>query len=295
MKPLLQLTATAVLVFYCTTLRAQVENNTAKRSYTDSLQQPVLQKTTLTVFAGAVFAPVLHYFGRTDNEKSNAVLPTVLLQFDSAHVYVSGTAVLLNNKIQSFDYAGTVAEAGYKFGKQKGLGGNVYVNKFFYNTTQLPQNALKAQTGLNLSYLDKIINITASGSAAFSDKTDFFASAGLNKNFRWRKNKQVFVVIPTVLVNAGTQNFTHAYYKGLETPGVDWSEDYVAARSKEFNTLSYEFSVPLVYAIKHFYFIVTPTYVVPDHVIGIPSHPELTQKAGNIFFANVTALFSFKK
>src|SRR5882757_949537 len=95
--------------------------------------QPVIEKTAATFFAGVVFASHLHYYGRTDSLKSNALLPTVLVQFDSAHVYVSGTGVFLNNKQQTMEYAGTVAEAGYKFGKLKGIAGNIYVNKFFYN------------------------------------------------------------------------------------------------------------------------------------------------------------------
>jgi hypothetical protein len=245
--------------------------------------QPVVQKTAVTFFAGAIYSSRLHYYGRTDNEKSSALLPTLMLQFDSAHIYVSGTAVLLNNKEQTMDYAGTVAEVGYKFGKLKGLNGNVYVNKFFYNTTQLPQSALKAQVGTNLSHLNKIINVTASASAAFSDKTDFFTSAGLNKNFKWKKDKAVFVVTPTFLLNVGSQNYT-------QLKDVNTNQN-----SKRFSILSYEINMPLIYARKHLYFIVTPSYVIPENLITVPGHPELSEMGSNLFFANVTVLYSFKK
>jgi len=243
---------------------------------------PVVEKTTATFFAGAIFSSRLHYYGRTDDLKSSALLPTLLVQFDSAHLYISGTAVLLNNKQQTLDYAGTVAEAGYKFGKQKGIAGNAYVNKFFYNTQQLPQSALKAQTGLNLSHLNKIINITATGSVAFSDKTDFFSSAGVNKNFKWRKDKAVFVITPTALINAGSQNFTQL-------------KNMAPENSTRFSVLSYEFNIPLIYARKHVYFIVTPSYVIPQNLVTIPGHPELSEKGENLFYANATLLFSFKK
>jgi hypothetical protein len=289
MKPLILLICLAFFIPYAGFSQTQPQTTT-----TQPVVQPVIEKTTATFFAGAVFASRLHYYGRTDSLKSSALLPTVLIQFDSAHLYISGTAVFLNNKEQSMDYAGTVAEAGYKFGKAKGIAGNVYVNKFFYNTGQLPQSALKAQTGINLSHLNKIINITASGSAAFSDKTDFFSSAGLNKNFKWRKGQNVFVVTPTFVLNAGSQKFVTSKNKS-NIPGIPLPGQEVIESSERFSILSYEMSVPLIYARKHVYFIVTPSYVVPENVVTVTNHPELSEKAANLFYTNVTVLFSFKK
>lgn len=255
--------------------------------------QPPAAKTTVTFFGGAVFASRLHYYGRTDSLTSSALLPTILIQLDSVGLYASGTSVLLNNKLQTLDYAGTIAELGYKFGKPgKGLGGNVYANKFFYNTTQLPQSALKAQTGLNLMHSNKIVNVTATGSAAFSDKTDFFASAGLNKNFKWVKGKNVFVVTPTFVANAGSQNFISSNYKST-LPGLPGQE--VIESSNRFNILSYEASIPLIYARKHIFFIVTPSYVIPENVVKVNNHPELSENAKNLFYTNITLLYSFKK
>jgi hypothetical protein len=257
--------------------------------------KPIIKKTVATIFAGAVFAPRLHYYGRTDDLNSNAVLPTVLLQFDSAGIYASGTAVFLNNRLQTMEYAGTIAELGFKFGKKPtGFTGNIYGNKFFYNTTQLPQSALKGQVGTNITYQTKPINITASGSAAFSNRTDFFASGGLNHSFRWIKGKSIFVITPTATANAGSQNFTTTYYKENTVPGVPWPQEEVMENSQRFKLLSYEFSAPVIFARKNFYFIATPTYVIPDNVITIPGHPELSEKADNLFFVNLTALVSIK-
>jgi hypothetical protein len=284
MKPFLLLTLLVVSI----TVNAQ----------TDTLPPaaPVVKpvkKTISTILAGAVFAPRLHYYGRTDSLKSSALLPTLLIQFDSIGIYASGTSVFLNNRIQSMEYAGTIAELGYKFGKYKGLTGNVYVSKFFYNTTQLPQSALKAQAGTNLAYLTKPVNITLTGSAAFSDKTDFFASGGLNHNFKWIKGKSVLVITPTAVANAGSQNFTNTYYK-QNIPGLHLPPQEVTENSKRFTLLSYDFSLPVVYAYKGLFLIATPTYVVPDNVIKVPNHPELSETASNLFFVNLTALYSFR-
>ena len=251
------------------------------------------KKTISTILAGAVFAPRLHYYGRTDSLKSSALLPVVLIQFDSVGIYASGTSVFLNNRIQQFEYAGTIAELGYKFGKPMRFSGNIYANKFFYNTTQLPQSALKAQVGTNLAYHTRPVNVTITGSAAFADRTDFFASGGLNHNFTWRKGKSVLVITPTAVANAGSQNFTNTYYK-QNIPGLPLPPQEVTESSKRFTFLSYDFSLPLVYAYKGLFLIVTPTYVVPDNVIKVANHPELSETASNLFFVNLTALYSFK-
>lgn len=254
-----------------------------------------IKKTIATVFAGAVFAPRLHYYGRTDNQKSNALLPTVLVQFDSIGLYASGTSVLLSNKIQSLDYAGTIAELGLRFGKSTGITGNIYGNKFVYNTTQLPQSVLKEQVGLNLNYLSKVINITSGGSAAFSDnRTDFFTTGGLNKNFTILNGKSVFVITPSAVINAGSQNFTSAYYKQNTVAGIPVNNTLVMQRGRRFNILSYEFSTPVIWAYKNLFLIATPTFVMPESIINMPNFPQYSENAQNLFFVNVTALYSLK-
>ncbi len=253
------------------------------------------KKTVASILAGAVFAPRLHYYGRTDDLKSNALLPTVLIQFDSTGLYGSATSVLLNNKVQSLNYAGTIAEAGYRFGKQKGFAGNIFGNKFFYNTTQLPQSALKEQAGINLNYLNKTINVTTAGSAAFSNsRTDFFTSAGLNRNFKWKKGKSIFILTPTAVVNAGSQNFTSAYYKQNTLASIPLNNTLVTENSRRFNILSYEFSTPFIWAHKKLFIIATPNYVIPESVITIQGFPELSENVQKLFFINLTALYSIK-
>ncbi len=242
------------------------------------------KKTTFTFLGGAIFAPVLHYYGRTDSLKSNALLPTVYLQFDSLHFYVSATSVFLSDKTQTLTYAGTITEAGYKFGQKiKGFGGSIYANKFFYNTTQLPQSAFQEQAGLNLYYLDKFINFTASGDVAFSkENPDAFASVGINHIFKKSKGKNIYLATPTFIANAGTQNFTNIL-----------SGTYQNA--SRFTMLDYELSVPLMYVRnKHLFIMVTPTYVLPVNIVTVPGHPEISETAGNIFFANFTVLYQFK-
>ncbi len=269
-----------------------VTNNETKIS----VQQTPVPKTTATFIGGAVYAPRLHYFGRTDSLKSTALLPTLTIQFDSIGIYGSGTSVFLNNTIQSFKYAGTIVEAGYRFGKQKGLTGNIYGNKFFYNTTQLPQSAFKEQVGLNLNYLMKPINITATGSSAFSkERTDYFASAGINKVFKKVVKKAIILITPTYVLNAGSQNFSSIKTRTGVLGGVTGMQQQTIENNKRFKILSHEISLPLIYARKHIFFILTPTFVAPQNIVVVANRPDLSEYAKNLFYANATVLFSFKK
>ncbi len=253
-------------------------------------------KTTATFLGGLVFAPRLHYFGRTDSLKSNALLPTFTFQFDSVGLYGSGTAVFLSNTKQSFQYAGTIIEAGYRFGKQKGLTGNIYGNKFFYNTTQLPQAAFQEQLGANFNYLMKPFNISATGSTAFSkERSDFFASFGVNKYFTKKLKNGVFLISPTYVLNAGSQNFTNVHSSGSLTGNVPGMNQQTVEKNRSFKILSHEISIPLIYARKHIYFILTPSYVLPQNIITIPKRSDLSEYAQNLFYVNATVLFSFKK
>lgn len=251
-------------------------------------------KTKATIFAGVSFIPNLHYFGRTDSLKSSALTPSILIQFDSSGLYLSGAAVLLNNSSQSLQYAATVTEAGYKFGKKKGITGSIYANKFFYQSKELVQSALHEQAGLNLSYLNKIVNINSTAVAAFSGNTDFFASAGLDHAFKISKGKSVFVITPTVVANAGTQNFTHTYYKKNNFLIVPVADQQVTENSRQFNMLSYEMSVPAVWAINHFFIVATPGYVMPQNIITVSGRPDISERAGNLFYTNITLLYSLK-
>src|SRR6476661_2678734 len=72
----------------------------------------------------------LNYYGRTDSLKSTGVFPLAELWF-TPQFYINAAPVFVNNKIQSFEYAGTVATAGYQNMTEKWLT-HLYVLKPFY-------------------------------------------------------------------------------------------------------------------------------------------------------------------
>src|SRR5688572_29482319 len=148
----------------------------------------------------------LNYFGRVDSLHSSGFFPLAELWF-SESFYINAAPVFINNSAASFQYAGTVTSAGYQFNANNKWLGNIYVIKSFYQeSSDLAQSALNAQTGMTLTWLNKILNITGGADAKFSGKTDFGVIAGLDHIFRHQINdRSVLVINPSVYVNAGTQ------------------------------------------------------------------------------------------
>lgn len=195
----------------------------------------------------------LTYYGRTDSLKSSGFFPMAELWF-TPKFYVNAAPVFVNNATQHFDYAGTVTTLGYQSITRKWITG-VYLSKPFYkSSSELVQSALKAQSGAAVSFLNKYINLNAGGDVKFSDRTDYGASAGVDHLLRI-ENKDVCVLVfdPSVYLYAGTQNFQRSYSKKRsgETPLLPaTSEQLATGQTTRFNVLSYEASMPVVYAKK---------------------------------------------
>ncbi len=120
---------------------------------------------------GLIYAPVLHYYGRTDSLQSSALLPTIYIVFDSVGLYVKLPPVFFISDKNANTYLCRLLLPKQVINLAKKvkrvLAGMFMRINFFYNTIQLPQSALKEQAGTNLYYLSKYINFSGSGSLAF--------------------------------------------------------------------------------------------------------------------------------
>jgi hypothetical protein len=236
----------------------------------------------------------LNYYGRTDSLRSSAVFPSAELWF-TKDVYVSASPVFVNNAVQSFEYAGTVASLGYLHTTDKWIT-NLYLLKPFYKqSSELVQSALKAQTGLSFSRLSKILNVTVGGDLKYSDKIDFGITAGVDHLIRKQlKDNSVLVIDPSFYAYAGTQNFTNTYYKKksglLLFPG---STEQVNESVTKFNVLAYEFSVPVVYAKGKWMVLATPSYILPQNLIKVAGRPDLSERGKNMFYATAGLKYTF--
>ena len=237
----------------------------------------------------------LNYFGRIDSLHSSGFFPLAEIWFNESF-YMNAAPVFVNNSAASFQYAGTITSAGYQFKSKNKWLGNIYVLKPFYReSSELVQSALKAQTGMTLTWLNKFLNITGGADAKFSDKTDYGVTGGLDHILRYQLNdKTVLVIDPSAYINAGTQQFTKSYLKRttgfLFFPG---SEQVVTESAQKFNILSYEFSAPVILAINKFQLLFTPAYVIPQNLLTVEGRPDLSEKGEKMFYATFGAKMSF--
>jgi hypothetical protein len=243
---------------------------------------------------GAFYNTGLNYYGRTDSLRSSGFFPVAELWLNE-NFYLNAAPVFVNNSLSSFDYAGTVATVGYRFTNQENkFGGNInFVKPFYEPGSKLVQSALKAQFASSFTWLSKGINITAGGDVKFSDNIDYGATAGIDHIFRKQfPDNSVLVFDPCAYINAGTQQFTKTYYKKssfIFFPGV---EQTVTENVKKFNVLSYEFSMPVVYATGKFQLIAIPAYVIPQNLITVPDRPDLSERGKEMFYATIGAKLS---
>lgn len=252
------------------------------------------EKQKLKFKIGINFNSSLNYYGRTDSLKSTGVFPLAELWL-SKDVYINAAPVFVNNAVQSMEYAGTVTSLGYLHVTDKWIS-NLYVLKPFYKqSSQLVQSALKAQTGVSFSRLNKVLNFSFGGDMKFSDKTDFGATAGLDHLIRNElKSNSVLVIDPSFYAYAGTQNFTNTYYK--KQPGfllLPGNTEQVNKSVTRFNILAYEFSVPVVYAKGNWMALLTPSYILPQNLITISNRPDLSERGENMFYATIGMKYSF--
>ena len=237
----------------------------------------------------------LNYYGRIDSLHSSGFFPLAELWFNESF-YINAAPVFVNNSAASLQYAGTITSAGYQFKSKNKWLGTIYVLKPFYReSSELVQSALKAQTGMTLTWLNKFLNITGGADAKFSDKTDYGVTGGLDHILRYQLNdKTVLVIDPSAYVNAGTQQFTQSYLKRttgfLFFPG---SEQVATESAQKFNVLSYEFSAPVILAINKFQLLFTPAYVIPQNLLTVEGRPDLSEKGEKMFYATFGAKMSF--
>ena len=237
----------------------------------------------------------LNYFGRTDSLKSSGFFPMAELWI-TPKFYINAAPIFVNNSLQKFEYAGSVATIGYQNVSDKWITGIYILKPFYKESSELVQSALKAQGGINLTYRNNILNLNAGGDVKFSDKTDFGLTGGVDHIVRIQnKDNSVVVIDPAFYAYAGTQNFQRTYYKKnnsgfLLFPGNNQS---VTEEVSRFNVLAYELTMPVIYAKGKWMLLATPSYILPQNLITVPNRPDLSERGENMFYATLTAKYTF--
>ena len=236
----------------------------------------------------------LNYYGRTDSLRSSGVFPVAELWL-TKDFYINAAPVFVNNKLSSFDYAGTITTIGYQHTSDK-LISNIYVLKPFYKqSSQLVQSALKAQSGISFAFLNKALNLTAGADAKLSDKTDIGATGGVDHIFKiTNADNSAFVIDPSFYAYAGTQQFTNTYYKKKSSFLLFPVNDQQVTESvNKFNILAYEASVPVVFVKGNMLVSLTPSYIMPQNLITVPNRPDLSERGKDMFYTTIGVKYTF--
>lgn len=243
---------------------------------------------------GTYYNSNLNYYGRTDSLRSSGFFPMAELWLNKKF-YINAAPVFTHNSMAGFQYAGTVATAGYAYNNGKSAGHIYFAKPIYKDNSQLVQSALKAQAAANFTWLNKIINITGGADIKFSGNTDYGATVGLDHIFRkvFPKNA-VLIIDPSLYLNAGTQQFSSTRYeKSNSLPLFPATDQLITEEVKKFNILSYELSVPIIYSKGKWMLLATPSYVIPQNLITIENRPDLSERGNKIFYITIGGKISF--
>lgn len=286
-KRLSILFAFVFLLFKSATVKAQqeVEAITEKKSYF---------KVSADYLSNSV------YYGRRDSLR----LPYLSATFSYHHksgVYADVSLSYLASKDQSQLDATTIT-AGYSFhDRNEKLYGDVYAYKSFNNSASYSvKSDINAGAGSYISYDAGPATIAAGANVAFSTKTDISLNLGLSHTFEFGNNSN-WSVVPSAVVNAGTQNFYESYYanrkysikrrrRGSATAPVN-----VSVIKKDFSVLDYELSSPLYYDDNKWGLFFTPTYAIPVNPVqfSINGVPFKTEALKSSLYVEVGAYVKF--
>lgn len=252
-----------------------------------SAQNDTSQPRKNVLTAGVNYQSKLHFYGRTDSLQSAGSFPTLGFELKQGF-YANSSFVFVNNAVTSAAYTGAIVEGGFKFPTSKNFSGNVFYTQFLYReNSQLVQSALKSQTGINLGYNNKIVNVNAGADARFSDKTDIGLTAGLEHLFIYLLpgTKNALAVNPSFYTYAGTQNFTPSYSKRQQLLGlINAPAQQRTELLADLNILAYEMSVPVVFVVGKFNASLTASYVLPQNLIAVANRPDLSERGNNMLY-----------
>ena len=253
-------------------------------------QETNSKETKKNEFSASVnYQSALHYFGRTDSLKSSGLFPSIGFQSKTG-LYAQGNFIFVQNKSMPVTYTGTTIEAGYRFPESEHFTGNLFYSQFLYkDQSTLVQSALKSQTGLNLAYTNKILNLNGGVDLKFSNQTDMGATLGVDHLFLFTKGMKnsAIAVNPSAYAYFGTQKFTNTYLEKKSVLGIPVTQQ-TTSQSTQFNVLSYEVSMPVVLVLGKFNASVTPSYVIPQNLVSVAGRPDLSERGKEMLYVTLS-------
>lgn len=241
---------------------------TNKRQLYDS----TLHKSELRI--GVRYTSDYYYMGRADSAAAPYLSPTVGYFHKSGFSVRSSLSYLMASGEGRVDL--TTLSGGYDFYGKKVAAGVSITEYFFNDQSYSVQSEMSTYLNAYVGYDFSAFVLYADASLGFSESTDVFLGAEINRTFYTLRNR--VRVTPAIYMNAGTQKYYNEYYamrstqtgagkgkgkgSGAQQPSTTPQLQIVA--SDKFEVLDYEVDLQVSYTIRkvRFYALTTWTFAV---------------------------------
>jgi len=159
--------------------------------------------------------------------------------------------------------AGTIA-AGYNFIQSKHWGGELFGEKYFYNSNSKSiRSQISAIIGGIACYENEWITPNMNIALAFGQKTDVIINPSLNHEFAFLKEH--LTITPAVNFSFATMHFMDAYYLRLAKQEGNKKAEKSVLNSSKLNLKDMELEIPIAYQYKCWEFTLLPTWIIPQN------------------------------
>ncbi|HVS91368.1 MAG TPA: hypothetical protein VHE59_05000 [Mucilaginibacter sp.] len=318
----------SILFFSIATIASAQKADTAKKAQpvAAAVKDAAAKKDTVkhkksSLKVGLSYASNAVYLARTDSVATPNYGLGLTYTLKSGIFFGATVNYIPSRQFDKLD-AGEL-ETGYNFDADN-LSGGVSVSKYFasFNSTQVI-SALDATLGAELSY-DLFDVVTPSIHADYAlvrsgDGNDIILTAGLGHEFEIDTlftPKDHFSIEPKIELTAGTQHFLSTYYvlknngaaqrqqhangkgKGSgktsgSSSGSSTQSNPVTTNANKFQTLAYEFTLPVGYSWKKIGFSFTPAYAVAVNKITDDGTTTSYLPNSSVFYFTVGLSYTF--
>ena len=223
--------------------------------------------------------------------KSSSRAPYISVQTGYYHksgLYINGSVSYLaasgEKRIDLF-----TSSAGYDYYQNKFSSGISGASYFFNNKSYTAKSALTGSLNAYAGYDFDILEVYLDGTAYFSNNTDFVLGLTIGHPFFAADGN--LKIIPSVYLNAGTQNYYGDYDNNsrfgrhMLNGGVLQSQGTGMMGYGKFNMLDYEIGVPVSYTLNKFRFSFYPVYAIPVNAASITNNQDTYREdLNNSFF-----------
>lgn len=224
---------------------------------------------------GVRYSSDYYYMGRADSAKAPYLSPSIGYYHKSGLFIRSSLSYLTasdEGRIDLYTLSG-----GYDYYGKKVAAGFSVSEYFFNDLSYAVQAEMNTYLNAYAGYDFSAFMVYADGSLGFSEGTDVFLGAEINRTFYGLKNR--LRITPAVYINAGTQKYYSEYYSSRSTQtgsghgkgkgqgqGGSTSpptQTVQTLESDKFQILDYEADLQVSYKIQNVRFYVSSTWTFP--------------------------------